>query len=409
MQIKNFIVDPLDFFPLEILSKIIENFSGVDFLTASSLSSSWNHFIVNSKEFKRKIKVKITCNANQTDLCEQVFNGLMESERKYQNLHLECCAFCLDKIYPFLLKQEFKCINISRISFMNSMQAVYFFSKIEKSVEEIEMSEVFIKYSYFDGKNKGLQFPKLKSFKTRNIQSFLYHDIFNNLTNLEQLSIACNDLNIASLNILMKFITFNSKLKVFEISGRIFRQLFHFDLAEKSSFKLEKLLIDDHVFTDDAYFSKIYNNVAKLIRKQGDSLKEVSIDDYMGHEVLQAVFESPRLKKFSMRSEMLNFDWDDFELLKNVSLTHLSIPTNDIRFVKKIFKRLPNLQQLFCSYADEEMLKFLSENATNLECLTIEFLNIEDFSKHKILTKVQFLDIRNYITSMLNTPNEWRA
>lgn len=407
---ENFIVDPLNFFPPEILSNIVTNLNGNDLLTASTLNSSWNFYIVNSKEFKRKIKVKISCYGEE--LSEEVLKVLMESERKYENLHIECCAFCLDKTHAFLLTQEFKCISVLKTSYIHSMQAVEFFRKIEKSVEEIEMSEVFIKHPYFDGKDKGLHFPKLKTFKTKNIQSFLYHDIFNNLKSLEHFSIGCNDLNMASLNALMKFITFNTKLKVLEISGRIFRQLFLFDLAEKSSFKLKKLVIDDHSFIDDAYYSRVYKNVATFIRKQAATLKEVLIDDYMGDEVLQAVFESPRLKKFSMNGEMLPYlkvDWDGFELLKNPFITNLSIPTNDFRFVKKIFKLLPNLEQLFCSYANEEILKILTENAKCLQSLTIEFLNIENFSKHQLLTKVESLYVRNYISSMLNIPHEWRV
>lgn len=412
---ENFKADPLDFFPLEVFERIIQHLPGADLITTTLLNSSWNEVISSSKVFKDKVILKLSCSCEE--LSNKTLNVIRTSERKYENLHVECCYFCLEKSYPFLITQQFTYVYMERISFMSSYQAVEFFSKIERNIEVLEMCEVYVKFAYFDGKDKGLKFPNLKALRARNVQSFLYYDIFNNLNTLELFRIACNDLNIASLNILLKFIELNRNLKIFETSGRVFRQLFFsfsttfYDLAEKSSFKLQRLAIDDHDYVNDRFYEQVYKNVAKFIKKNAETLEEIEIDDWMGEDVFMEIMRAPKLKTFSMKGQQLpslKIDWDSFELFKNPSIKSLNIPTYDLKFVKKVFPNLPNLQSLECSYVNEDVEGVLSEHSKKLEDLSIEFLIIKDFAQHPFLINMKSLFVKNFISNMENVPYNWR-
>lgn len=402
----HFSVDPLEYFPPEITELIFENLSGKDLTNASLVCSSWHQYIAKSKNFTKKIKLNFNCHCER-EFFDDTINALTDSERVYENLEIESCSHCLEKIFPLLSVQRWKSVKIQRSNFLNSEQASDFFGRFQKTVEHLEISEVYVKHAYTAGRNKELIFPKLKVFRSKNIQSFLYFDIFANITTLEEFSASSNNQNVASLNAIRELLKVNFSLKKLKISGRLLYQIFYHDISKSSCFKLQEISIENHNHYGEAYEERVYENFTEFLKHQ-DSLRVVNIDKWMNDSVFQAILELP-IVKLHMRNDIplsCVETWEKIDFKDNPTLENLSIPSFRGEIAKRIINCVPNLKHLMCTYADENFIEYLQSNTKNLQSLSIVLLNIEDYSKFKIFKTVKKLTVVNYLSSMEGRPED---
>lgn len=389
-------VDPLAFFPPEISEIIFEKLSGNNLKTASLVSTSWHQNIAKSKNLMNKIKLTYHCD-HYRDSYFDVIAALMDSERNYENLEVKSCMRCLPTIFPVLDLYEWKNVKLEGSCFENSEQASEFFSKIHETVEVLDIKEVYVRNAYTAGRNEKLKFPKLKILRSVNIQSFLYYDIFANIKTLEEFQAVSNAQTVASLNTILDLLKVNENLKKLEFTGRILYQVFYNDLTEFVKFKLEEISVTDYNI-DEAYQDRVFGNFKKFIERQ-ENLKVVSINKWMGGDVLKKILELP-LEKLKICNDIPSHSiesWNNLKLRVNPAIKSLTLEKlcHNNQIAIKIIKNLPNLEHYACKYSDEKFMEFLDENTIKLKSLEIEFLNVGDYNKYKILKTVEKVKIEN--------------
>lgn len=391
--------DPLAILPIEIFEKIYKELSGSDLLTAIQLNSAWYDYIVNDqKTVNEKIKLKFKCNEYHA-INPAALKALIESGRQFDHLELECCIYCLDKIYALLGSQEFKVVKMKRTSFVAFEQAAVFFSLIQNSVESIDMSEVQIKQEMPGTNNPALTFPKLKSLHVHNIQFLICQNIFCNVTTLEELSFTCQNQKVVQFHSIINLLKNNKNLKSLEISGSIFRQLFNHNMTAMVDLRLEKVSVKNFNNNCDVLsdMARPYSRFARLLKQSSETLKEVTIDKCMGKVVLKTILELPKLEKFTHEGAVDPFEedfWINFTLETNQSITELNLPSNNTDVFKIAIKALPSLKLLKCDRENQEISEFLDEHCKKMSALKIEDIK-ED--RQKI-----FADMDKYIQNMIN-------
>lgn len=399
-MVKNFKIDPLQFFPYEICEEIFKNLPVKDLLKASCVSSDWYDFVAKSQRLMTKVKVKTNCNMDQ-EYSKKIISALIKSERKYENLEVERCAQCLHEVYGLLESKKWKQVSIIRTSFSSPQESVEFFKFIEENVEELIMNAVYVRQAYSDGVNKGLMFPKLKYFSARNIQSFLFHEVFQNIQHLENFDLFSNDQSVTSLNTVMNFLKVNKGLKCLHISGSVFYQILYQDISNLVSFKLKQLIIANGSYHSGEFYNRIYKNLASFLKQQGDSLENVSIDDWMGETVLSAIYLLPNLKELTIKGFTHiyeNIDWSKLNLKTNTSIVkmHIAAVPDDLKLLKAIITATPKLRYLSISLMNIHFMSIISHCSQQLTSLKIGYLNITNIPKKNWFKNLKFLDIRNY-------------
>lgn len=398
-------IDPLAFFPSEISEIIFNKLSVEDLKESLLVSSSWNLYIAKSKILTKKFKLNFFCDHYQ-NFPSKIISNLMNSERIYENLEIKSCMKCLKSLVPFLNIHEWKNVKISLSCFEDSEQASEFFKKIHKTVEILEVKEVYVKNAFKAEKSQELKFSKLKVLRTENIQSFLYYDIFANIKTLEEFQVVSNTQNFTSLNTILDILKVNKNLKKLDLSGKISHQIFYHNLTEFSSLNLEKISICGLEKEED-YQNEILENFKKFIESQ-KSLKEISILKWINEEILKAIFKL-EIEKLEISDDFSRFslnDWENLNLPENSTIKTLKLDliSHNTKITKKLIKKLPNLEHYICKYSDENFMEFLDENGKKLKTLEIEFLNVGDYGKYKVFKTIERIKVENCMKSMEGKP-----
>jgi hypothetical protein len=398
-------IDPLAFFPPEISEIIFENLTATHLKSASLSSTAWHQYIAKSKQLMKKFKLTFHCDQHN------VMSALMESDRLYENLEVKSCMQCLRTIFPLLTLHEWKNVKIHASCIESSEEASEFFTKIQDTVEVLEISEVYVRKAYTVGRNENLKFPKLKVLRSVNIQSFLYYDIFANIKTLEEFKVVSHTQNVASLNSILELLKVNVNLKKLEFTGRIFHQVFFHDLTEFAKFKLEEISVTASSI-EEPFQDRVFSNFKKLIESQ-KNLKQISINKWMGEDVMKVILEVP-LKELEIFNDIPSSSLENFKNLTlrvnpKIKILNLDKLCHKNEIAMKIVGHLPNLESYKCRYSDEKFMEFLGENGKNLKNLEIEFLNVDDYNKYKILKTVKKVKIENRWKLMEGGPDPGNA
>ncbi|KAG5677795.1 hypothetical protein PVAND_007525 [Polypedilum vanderplanki] len=396
------IFDPLENLPYEICEKIFKYLPVKNLLKASLVNSNWYKFIANNSKLMSKVKVKTSCNMDQ-DYSQEIIVALTMSERKYENIEIERCGQCWFPIFGLLESKKWKFVNILRTSFTHPAETVDFFRCIEQNVENLQMNGVYVRYSYSDGLNKGLMFPNLKRFSAKHVQAFLYHEIFQNLQHLEHFEIISNDQNIASLNTVIKFLTVNENLKSLQISGNVFYQImYESNLVQKVPFHLKKLVISNgNYHQGSSYYEQIYDNLVTFIKSQSNSLESISLDDWMGENVLTTIYELPKLKELSIKGFTNCIDTMHLKKINlnvNTSIRKLELfaIAEDQLIFESLMRATPALKNLSLSLLNHHFLDTIKQSGISLTHLTVYSVNLTHIESKDLFKKLEFLSIKDY-------------
>lgn len=401
MKRKNsFKVDPLEYFPYEISEHILSFLPVKDLMRASAVNSNWYEFIGTSSNLMKSVKLKISCNMDG-EYSRRIMTSVMKSTRNYETLEIERCAQCMDAIFEVLKARQWNNIIITNTCFSTPEQTLQFFLLIQENVKCLDMSGVYVRFPYSDGRNKGLMFPNLRKFVARNTQAFLFPEIFQNIQQLTQFDLFSNEHNVASLNAVMNLFKKNEKLEILNISGRVFHQILYEDISTKVSFKLKKLSVANGNYQSGDFYKKFYTNLVALLKQQSDSLETVLLDDWMGEDVLKTIYTLPKLKNITIKGFTHiydNVDFSDLMLTKNTSIKKMNIcmVPEDFNLLKAIIVATPNLNSLAISFMNVQFLDFISRNSTRLRSLSIDYLNITYIPRRDIFKNLEYLDVKDY-------------
>lgn len=410
------LIDPVLFFPTEVSTKIFRYLSACDMLQASLVSTEWYDFIAETPACMRKLKIKIVCTLEK-DLSEEIIHLLAKSTRKYENFDLSgYFAFFEDSAHNIFAApgRKWKRVRVSNISFTTTTQAMDFFESIEPTVEELRMSSVYISEIYHEGYNRNLMFPKLKKLYVKHIQTVLYHECFQNLKNLEYLSIWSSDQTVASLDSLIHLLKTNSKLKRLEISGSVFNQIMYHDIIDELTFKLEILTID-HVYRVTPYHEVIQANFTKFLCRQRSLLK-LSLRDWMGMETMKTIMRMEKLKELNLRGigNSLGDNWENVILTRSLSIKVVHFyEATDSTMLKTLISALPNITCFIINEMHSEVFQHLAETAKKIRILSVGSLIVDEISGPNVFASLKRLIVFRYTKELYdyidNNPTEKRS
>lgn len=392
--------DPLEYFPYEISEKILSYLPVKDLMRASIANSLWYDFIGQSSNLMKNVKLKITCNMDR-DYSRRIISSITKSTRNYETLEIERCAQCMDQIFGLVKSHSWSNIIITNTCFGTPEQTLLFFSLIQENVKCLEMSGVYVRYHYSDGKNKGFLFPNLSKFVAKNTQAFLFPEIFQNIQTLTQLDLFSNEHNVASMNAVKNFLMKNENLEVLNVSNSVFHQILYEDMPTKFPIKLKKLSIANGTYQEGEFYKRYYTNLIALLKQQSDSLETVVLDDWLGEDVLKAIYtlsklENLTIKGFTQTQE--NSVYNKLILSKNTSIKKLNIGvvSENFTILKSVISAAQNLNSLSISFINFQFMDLISRNTPNLKHLSVDYLNITYIPRRDLFKNLRSLHVKDY-------------
>lgn len=388
--------NPLEFLPTEIIESIFNHLPVKSLMTASLVSPDWYNVIARSQECMKKFKIKIKCDNRKA---KEDFLPLIDSARRYENLEIWCCSECIHGVKDLFAttKKSWKRVKIIKTTFNHGNDALEYLGYIEKTVEELIMTEVYITNAYTDGLPRGFIFPKLKVFHAKHIQTLLFNEAFAAIKTLEQFALWSHNQSVASLDTIMTVLRVNNNLTLLDISSSVFNQVMYHDIAKDFEFRLKKLSVNSHYHVSE-FHDQIQKNFIELLKLQSNTLEDLALCDWMGLDVLKVVYQLPNLTALALKG-LVNveelIDWKDVQLNPSRSIIKLNLQqvSNCFEMVKVLTDAVPNMTCLMSSFMNTLMLKHISMKHQNLCCLSIGAFKVNDASNKNYFKNLQRLHV----------------
>ena len=430
-------MDPLHCFPFEVSSLILGFLDGDELLTASLVSNPWYETIGSLQLCMKKIKVVAKCSRN-VKTTKQIASLLVNSLRKYENLDILRCSKCVQDIEELFSsrRKHWKRVNIIKTSFLCITQAINFFEGIENTVEELKVEEVFMDDNYLYENTRILTFPKLKVLRISHMQPQLFHEAFENVLNLVKLEICGNAQTVRSLQAIVNIFRNNYELKELHITNRVFNQVFFYNFVGHLKFKLKILSINCLYEGESSFYTRVYSNFASMLMSQASSLTTLALSDWMGLDVLKAVYCLSNLKDLTIKG-LINADnvvgWENINFNENRSVEALNLHNapDNFEIMKQLTSAAPLVTCLFISLIDSRLMNHVSQTFKQLAHLTIGTLNVQEASDPDLFRELQTLSVgvcepslgknicmkcdkrrtyfENIFHSLINCPHDWKS
>lgn len=383
-------MDPLKIIPSEIADCIFQHLTSNEILTATEVSKTWNRVIGSSTLAMRKLKLSMFWLKNTRFLSNIAKESLVKSERRYQNIDFKYHSCHIDDIRDILEanNRQWKSVKLERLNFNSTHQIIEFFKLIEESVVELNMHDVYVASLTVSDYN---HFKNLKKLQIKYIESkAVLEKSFIKCHNLRELSIISNDSSYQSFEALRKILVNNSKLESLQLSSQLFNETLTSDIIEEISFKLKVFKTKDH------YRASIGTNFAVFLRKQMNTLEELSTDVITSGEALIIISHMPKLRNLHVGNvNFLDTPWNSLHLHVNQSIELLSYhdAENKMNIMKSIIHSTPNIKELKIYSMTQSMMEFLTANAKQLEKLTLRTIDATDLSNRDLFPNLKFTQI----------------
>lgn len=166
------------------------------------------------------------------------------------------------------------------------------------------------------------------------------------------------------------------------------KYLFLVDFSQKINFKLTEFSLD---FLPEGRF---LDHFSLFLRTQKDSLEKITIEGWMGVEIMKTIFSMPRLKKFKLKNmDHSSIDYTEYaadSFPQNSSVTSLILGNTSIRtdLVLLILKAFPKIEFLEISRMDDSIADFIPENLKFLDHLSVSSFRVKNFSNRRFYLTV---------------------
>ena len=397
-------MDPFKTLPSAVFDHILQNFSGKEILKYSEVSLLWDHTFGESKVALKKIKIGITWHSDRNFFGE-VSEIIVNSPRRYQNIDYFYQPSCWNsvKIVCDILSaanRQWKIIKLKRISFQSADEIIKLFNIFASTVEQLDINEIYI-FNHKENRIGGLKFPKLKDLRIKHVDLF-FIDAFENCKNLRTLSITSGDPLQPSVDIFKKILVSN-KLTSLEISSNLFQNVFDDnEISSKVRFRL-KSFVASELFKITTNIEKIRKNFIRFLEFQMDTLLTLSIDEWLGIDVLKFMFHIVNLKSLSIRGlNNIQIAEVNSPIYKNSSIKSFYFHDVNPKFeiLKWLVQAIPKLEEIEVHSMNQNSLEFLSKNATHLKSLRLRTLNGVNLNFPDLFPKLESFHI-DVITSDL--------
>lgn len=353
LSMEVFFKNPLEYFiqTPHIIENILNSLCIKDVLNIALVNSSYYKFVIESKFFKNRVKLKIN-----RQLFKNNYEAIKNSDRNYRNIQINLNFNCDQKFFNLLEKfHNVKCLELSNgvLSTCEFCMLVEAFDTIQELIlDDIEFEDLNL------NEVKNLRnLSKLKNFKIQAIQEELVHPLL----------IQCHNLKRLSIKQLSRKAPFDELLKL---------------LSNEVQFKLEEFEISDYGYYN---FDQQKLGMVSFLEKSFETLKVLEFDVWIGILSLKLVFQMPHLKKLRLY-EIAHADkaivWEDIEIPQNHKLDYLNIQdySHNEKLLTAILKAAAKIHILEVYSLNHDDIREISAHCSELRELHAYFLDINDDS-----------------------------
>lgn len=369
---------------------IFQHFTGLEILTATEVSQTWNDFIGRSSAFK---KISL-------DFCE--FDGypsryrnleyLMTSGRKYRHLK----AYQADEITKEIVEiicspcNEFNSISLNFIKFNEEKNLEQIFLNTCKSLQRLKLVNVScISYEFNPELPASYNFPKLKYLHLAyppkvSPPPFInkYFETFDKLVSLKLIN-GCDET--------FKNLIQNSNLKRLEIAGLFYGVNFFKDLSTSMDSKLEEFIFNNILSSSKDDENLRYFNA--FFWSQRNTLRSFQTDALIEPDELMNVFKMLKLTDLSVKGFHYNHELMRIQLenikqnlpFKPAALTRFTVDYMDNVLFELLTICAPNLKELRIQRFDVD--HNLVSNGSNFPILEVLKIDQSFNTKAFIISK----------------------
>lgn len=375
-------MDPVSFFSVDVSEIIFNLLPHKDLLNCTLVSQSWNKLIGSSARLMGKFYLGLR--GDWHDFNEEN-KKIITRGRKYSNVIISDAMENISFVYDVMSSySNWKTVKIYIFGFETSSDFVKFFKTFESTVETLLLYNV--KIFHFNISEINFSFRRLNNFSVSYCTADTLKSVLENSQSLRTLDIG--NLNEDGREEIVTILAKCRKLKSLHTSEKWFNVLFKNETS-RFSFQLEVLSVINCLENANSQREiEIEQNFLKFLEDQSKSLLQLNLIGAFRSEVLETVFQMPKLEKLTIPQIRLH-DTSKLDFFKSKSLTSLDIVCSSFA-IRKIFlsiiRSVPNLKRLRMRSINQETAMILMENLKNLE--KIYLVHHQPKIVEKILAKV---------------------
>lgn len=389
-------MDPIQFLPHEITDNVLQHFSGNELIALTKVSPLWEEIISSTLHTMKKIKVSIAWE-DDVNFTKDHKKAFMRSLRKYQHIDILYHPVTVRSVCEILAapRSSWRTVHLKRISFISLDEFAKLLKIIEPTIENLNIEGIYIGPSIRPVNIVGLSFPELKLLQITHCQHVLFHEAFSNCRNLKTL--VTDSFPSTSMIASIKQILQNNYLDTLLVSSSVFSMLFAEDISQTIKFKLKSFTVSER-FGISSNVATISKNFLHFLESQMKSLELIKINRWLGLSNLKAMFCMPKLKFLTisaLEDAVTNVEWQNLRLHRNVSIERLCFEdfNMDYSIMKTFIDATPNLASLTMHSMDQQMMEYLSTNASKLTSLSLRTLEATNFDDQNVLSTLTHFKI----------------
>jgi hypothetical protein len=337
---------------------------------------SFNEFIESTKCIK-----KLTLNIPNEATLETITDVMNNSDRQYSKIKISQFSKNITPLLQVLMFHfgKLTSITLMKIDFENINDFVMLMRHMESTVEHIHIDQVYvIKNNSFQTTSShcDLKFKGLKTLITKCCHASIYNEIFINCCNLTQFIIkAGNQISLTALNAIKTILENNVNVTILGIHFNIFNLLFSENFSSKIKFKLNEFHAQD-IYRIAGDQSIIRTNLHNFLMTQM-SIVSLTIDNWMGVEVLKLIFHMPALKCLILKGFHFSeptIDWNEISLQQNETIETLYYHdiSGNAKIIQKIIDAAVKVKQLTLYFATNDIVNHVNFTGKQLKSLVVE-------------------------------------
>jgi hypothetical protein len=408
--------DPAEDFPKHVMEKILSYLGKDDILNCCLINKSWLKVIGKSEKCMKKIKF-VVCEPKHRmvwQLTSEDIKNILGNGRRYQNIVLYVSRNLTTNHLLLVASYEWKTFSFRYHTFRSEIELINFFGLFEPFVEELDLKcikTVFNRGTVISGGN--FIFPRLKKLTISTTCSFVFFEIFKNLTSLEFLEIeteplACEDSEdlvkrIKGIEIILLNNTnikaLNLHLHQSDFDGMFMDQRF----LKRIIFDLETLRVSKFRKLEGKRTNIVQTmNFGHFLRSQRFTMTSLTIDDCLGHYVLEVILNDMDSLKTVVLGDLRSYEKledsiANVNFFKNESIENLSFKSQyseSCDLEKNLLSFVPNLKTLYIGTLDQKLLNVLAEKASKLLVLKVDYFTAYLPPETAVLRDLQKIIIR---------------
>lgn len=414
------IKDPVKVFDENVLDQILVHLNGKRLIKCSTVSKVWNAAIGKSAKCMEKIRFNVRDPDYGMIIPTEDWEAFLANGRKYKHIRIALKRNFTPDHLLFLASFQWKSLILNHHIFRSEIDLTNFFGFFEPTVELIDLQNVKTRVTQqFEMADSNFHFPKLTWLNVANCCTYILADIFKGVVTLTYFEVETTpqpahrddareivkeiDTRVDALRVIL----FNNDSLVnlaMYLEQSDFDEMFsrtvntYFSLT---SLRVKKFRKHVAVGSESNMFQ--LRNFERFIKIHQRSLKLLHLHQWVGIDILDTAMNFMENLNNLLLGEIefygknesiianLNFDYNE----SMVTLTVHSRSSKYIQLVKYLIEVMPNLKNFHITYLNQETLKLLAGEHSQLENLATDYFTAYDPSNKFYLRNLKSLKINH--------------